>query len=453
VCRAELSYTLVKGIPQSALWPVAVAAIVRLTVWAIIPGERFASDEHGYVTAGVVLATRGEQDLFWPPMTGWIVALVTWLAPAAPLKVLRLLWIAMDLANLVLIATLADRVARLGLPERRSRMVAVAAWAYALYLPAISHAQFVTSEIPALLMVLAALVLTTSPVAAWNVASGVVLGALVLVRANLLPLVVMMPGAALVDLPRPVWLRRTAVIGVIAGMVVGVAIARNWMVYGEPSLSRNAAYNLYIGNRSVYAEDLDLFHPRATPEQIEFRRQFFAGTLQYPTGTSAELQAAALQWIAQHPGQFLRRATGRLARVFAPKTDVLELIGGEAAANVFSVRSLTLLGLANLQWAWALFAGALGLAVLFDRDRRFGLLFLSTVAGSVALCLIAIAKPRYSFVFDPLLIVGATLATLVAVSDRQATWRRHRAVLAAAYAFLAWGWIAWTIFALTSRLA
>jgi len=120
---------------------------------------------------------------------------------------------------------------------------------------------------------------------------------------------------------------------------------------------------------------------------------------------------------------------------------------------VFSVRSLTLLGLANLQWAWMLFAGALGLAVLFDRDRRLGITFLSTIAGCVALCLVAIAKPRYSFVFDPLLILGATLATLVAADSLQATWRRHRVVLASAYVFLAWGWIAWTIFSLSSRLA
>ena len=70
-------------------------------------------------------------------------------------------------------------------------------------------------------------------------------------------------------------------------------VAWNSLEYGEATLSRNAAYNLYIGNRDFYAEDLDLFHPRATREQIEFRRQMFAGTLQYPTGTAAQLQAAA----------------------------------------------------------------------------------------------------------------------------------------------------------------
>ncbi len=295
--------------------------------------------------------------------------------------------------------------------------------------------------------------LVTSPAPGGAIVTGAALGALVLARANLLPLVVMVPAAAFVTLPRAEWLRRTVSIALVAALVVGAALARNWITYGEPSLSRNAAYNLYIGNRDVYAEDLNLFSPRATPEQIEFRRQFFAGTLEYPTGTAAELQSAALNWIAGHPGQFMRRATGRLARVFAPKTDVLELVGGEAAAGIFSARPLAVLALANLQWTWILFGGVLGLGVLWDRDRRLGLTYLATIAGCVALCLIAIAKPRYSFVFDPLLIVAATLATLLPAPDRVATWRRHRVAIAACGAFLLWGWIAWVIFSLSSRLA
>src|SRR4030095_9344823 len=115
------------------------------------------------------------------------------------------------------------------------------------------------------------------------------------------------------------------------------------------SLSRNAVYNLYIGNQDVYAEDLDLLHPRATPEQIEFRRRFFARRLEDPQGRVVELQNAAVAWIARHPWQFMRRATGRLARVFAPKTDVMELAGGEQAIGVFSPTALALLGAANAQ--------------------------------------------------------------------------------------------------------
>jgi hypothetical protein len=424
----------------------AGAALVRVTAWALISGARFASDEQGYVDAGIALAATGQQDLFWPPLTGWIVALVKTVAPSAPLSAIRLLWIAMDLANVTLVAVLAGRI---------GPAVRWAPLAYALYLPAISHAQFVTSEIPALLLVMSALVVVTSRRATLAAAlgAGAILGALVLVRANLLPLLVMLPAASYSQIARPAWVKRTAVVAIVGGVIVAAAIARNWIAYGDATLSRNAAYNLYIGNQDVYAEDLDLFRPRATPEQIEFRRQFFAGTLQYPTGTAAELQSAAFAWIVRHPGQFLRRATGRLARLFAPKTDVLELAGGEAAVGVFSPIGLTLLGAANLQWTWMLFAGLLGLAALIDRDRPLGLTFLATIAGCAILCLIAISKPRYSFVFDPLLILTATLAVSIGAVDRAAVWRRHWKVLAPSYLFLVWGWIAWTIFAMSSRLA
>jgi hypothetical protein len=424
----------------------AVAALVRVSAWALISGARFASDEQGYVDAGIALATTGQQDLFWPPLTGWIVAAVKIVAPSAPLSAIRLLWIAMDLVNVALVAVLAGRI---------GGAARFAPYAYALYLPAISHAQFVTSEMPALLLVLSALAIVTSrrSTITADLAAGACLGAVILVRANLLPLLVMLPAAAFSQISRPTWIKRTAIVAIAGGLIVAAAIAHNWIAYGEPTLSRNAAYNLYIGNQDVYAEDLDLFHPRATPEQIEFRRQFFAGTLQYPTGTAAELQSAALAWIVRHPGQFLRRATGRLARLFAPKTDVLELAGGEAAVGVFSPTGLALLGLANLQWTWALFAGLLGLAALIDRDRPLGVTFLATIAGCAILCLIAISKPRYSFVFDPLLILSATLAVSIGAADRAVAWRRHWRGLAPSYIFLAWGWIAWTIFAMTSRLA
>ena len=112
MCRARLSYTLVKGLPRIALWPVAVAALVRVAAWALISGARFASDEQGYVDAGIALAATGQQDLFWPPLTGWIVAAVKTIAPSAPLSAIRLIWIAMDLANVALVAVLAERIGR-----------------------------------------------------------------------------------------------------------------------------------------------------------------------------------------------------------------------------------------------------------------------------------------------------------------------------------------------------
>lgn len=429
--------------------------MVRLMAWVLIPATRFASDEQGYVDAGVQLATTGRQDLFWPPMTGWIVAAVKVLLPSASLGFLRLLWVGLDLANLGLIAILAGRIAALLDPVHGRRFVWLTTFAYALYLPAISHAQFVTSEMPALLLVLLSLVSITSPSRslAAVVATGAAIGVLVLVRANLAPLAVFVPLAALSDLPAGEWLRRSAIVLAIAAAIPAAVVAHNGIAHGEATLSRNAAYNLYIGNRDFYAEDLDLMRPRATPEQIEFRRQMFAGTLEYPTGTAAELQRAAMDWIASHPGTFVRRAAGRLARVFAPKTDVLELAGGEGTAGIFSMRSLALLSIANLQWMLILAAGLPGVAMLLARHQRWGATFLATIIGSVALCLVAIAKPRYSFVFDPLLIAAAAFFVTAPAADRLDTLRRSRAILTVLFAFLIWGWVAWTIFALSSRLA
>ena len=82
--------------------PIAVAALLRLMAWVLMPVERFASDEQGYVDAGIQLATTGRQDLFWPPMTGWIVAAVKVVVPTVSLHSLRLLWVSFDLVNLIL---------------------------------------------------------------------------------------------------------------------------------------------------------------------------------------------------------------------------------------------------------------------------------------------------------------------------------------------------------------
>ena len=115
-----------------------------------------------------------------------------------------------------------------------------------------------------------------------------------------------------------------------ASAVIGGYLVWNWQYSGELAIGRNSAYNLYIGNRDMYGEDLNLLSPRATPEQIEFRRQMWSGELVYPTQSAAELQREALRWIAEHPATFVRRSVGRLARVFVPRTDVLELAGGDS---------------------------------------------------------------------------------------------------------------------------
>lgn len=436
------------------LWPVAVAIAVRLIAWSVIPSTRFASDEESYFQVSTALL-RGHQDLFWPPMTGWLLAALRYVLGTDSVGTLRLVWIAMDVGCVLGVRTLAARVGEAVWPAdtaRASRLALLATAGYALYLPAISHAQFVTSETPALLQVLGILVLLTRPGAgtAAFIGGGVLAGALALTRPSLLPLAVLLPLAAAWG-RRPIDLRRAAVFVLVAATMVSAHAYRNWRFAGEATISTNSAYNFYLGNRDLYAEDLNLFAPRATPGQIEFRRQQWSGELVYPTQSPAELQRLAWAWIAGHPGTFVRRALGRLARVLVPKTDVLEMLGGERAAGVTSRPALALLLAVNGQWAVVLFGGVVGLFHLRRRSPELGVLLVTTIIGSLLLCLLAISKPRYSFVFDPVLLIGAAVVAMAPRAALLSLGTGERRVLGVIFAFIAWAWIAFAIFAITSR--
>jgi hypothetical protein len=437
------------------LWPVAVATVVRLLVWAALPHTHFASDEDSYHRVATALVTTGEQDLFWPPGTGWLIALVATILRTTDPRWLRLAWIAIDIGCVLAVRVLAARIAGASDPRIDARrFVTLATLAYALYLPAIAFSQFTTSETPALLGVLgAAALITGRTLSAWHAAgAGLLLGGVAITRPSLLPLLLFVPAALWLGQRAPLQLRRAAVVVVVAATVVSAVVVRNLWMGGGPTIAQNSAYNLYIGNRDLYAEDLDLFHPVATAGQIEFRRQYWSGTLDYPTESPAALQRAALAWIAEHPGQFARRALGRLARVFAPKTDVLELLGGERRAGIFSAPSLALLTVANAQWIAVLFGGLVGLVALWRMQPPLGTVFAAIVLGSLPLCLVAISKPRYAFTFEPLLLLAAMYVLFARAQVAAALARRHRWFVAACAAFLVWGWGAWIVFAITSRV-
>jgi hypothetical protein len=440
------------------MWPVAVAIAVRLVVWLFVSPARLASDEDSYLAVARTLLTTGQQDLFWPPVTGWLIAVVGVILQTTEVRWVRLAWIAMDIGCVLAVRTLAGRVAAVVLPADAARAAKVsnlATVAYALYLPAVSFSQFATSEVPALLLVLLTLVILTRREVSTPSAlgAGLLIGVVSVTRPSLVPLLVCVPAAMVFYDRTPASARRALVFMLAGTAVVAGIVLRNYATAGIATIGQNSSYNLYNGNRDLYAEDLDLFHPVATPGQIEFRRQFFADELTYPSQTPKELQREALEWITTHPGTFARRALGRLARVFAPKTDVLELIGGERNAGIFSPPSLTLLVLANIQWTVVLFGGLVGLVALWRLKPALGGLFLATVVGSLPLCLVAISKPRYAFGFEPLLLIAA-VAVLVAPQAVAAALRpRDRWIIAGCAAFLAWGWTAWLVFAITSRVA
>jgi hypothetical protein len=440
------------------LWPLVLAIAVRLLAWLSVSHTRFASDEDSYFAVATALLGNGEQNLFWPPVTGWVIAAIRWVFRTDAIAHVRIIWILFDIACLLLIRELATRLGRAMFdndPVKVSRVSLLATAGYAIYLPAVSHAQFATSETPALLQTLIVLVLLSKADAglATYVGAGLVAGTLALTRPSLLPLLMLWPLAAWRSaVSSESWCR--AMVFVLTGVVVvGAWAVRNWYVAGQLTIANNSAYNLFIGNRNLYAEDLDLFHPVATREQIEFRRQQWSGQLVYPAEPPAELQRQALAWIAAHPVGFARRAVGRLARVFAPKTDVLELAGGEQQAGAFSPISLVLMSAANAQWTVILFGGLIGLASIVRLAPGLGRIFVATIVGSVLLCTVAIAKPRYSFVFDPVLLLGLAALLTAPFETTAAVDARSRRILIVLAIFLLWGWTAWLIFAVSSRMA
>jgi hypothetical protein len=439
---------------------ISLGVVARLVIWYVMPETRFASDEEIYYRTGSLLATNGIQEIFLPPVTGWLIALLKTIFPALSIHYLRLFWVLMDLGSLFLIYRLSARViAHVDSNKSRQLFVGTATAAYILYVPAISYSEFMTSETPTVLLLLLVLVLLTgkrSYFALRLAVAGLLTGCVVLTRTSLAGLLISFPVAIAVLSTRQK--PKTGAVKVLiftfaATSVVGLWALRNYYYENEITLSTNSYYNLYIGNSAVYQEDLNLFNPRATPQQIAFRRQVFSGMNPEPDLTIGEMKRAAVENIASNKLLFLRRALGRLARIFVPRTDQLQLLGGEAEMSVFTLPSMLLMLFTNLQWAVVLLCGAAGLFSMTADERDLPVWFTATITGSIPLCLVAISKPRYSFVFDPLLIICACFFLFRWKRNWHYMLSRYKYVYVSLLLFFAWSWVAWAIFAFSSRVA
>jgi 4-amino-4-deoxy-L-arabinose transferase-like glycosyltransferase len=439
---------------------ITLGIAVRLVIWYLLPETRFASDEDNYYRTGLLLATNGTQEIFLPPVTSWLIALLKTIFPALSLGYLRLFWVLMDFCAVFLIYRLAKRIA-LHVESDKSRQwfAATVAACYLLYVPAISYSEFLTSETPTVLLLLLILLLLTgepSRLALRLAGAGFLTGLVVLTRTNLAGLIISFPVAIAVlsarrSLRDRAW--EVLIFVLAAASVVGFWALRNHYYERELTLSTNSYYNLYIGNSAVYQEDLNLFQPQATPEQIAFREQFFAGTNPELELTHGEMKRRAFEYIVSNKLLFLRRALGRLARIFVPRTDQLQLLGGETTNGVFTPPSMLLMLFTNLQWAVVLLGGVAGLLSMTAAVRGFRLWFMAVIIGSLPLCLIAISKPRYSFVFDPLLIICACFFLFRWSRNWHYIRSRHKYVFVSLVLFFAWSWVAWAIFAFSSRIA
>jgi hypothetical protein len=234
-------------------------------------------------------------------------------------------------------------------------------------------------------------------------------------------------------------------------LVVLAVVLTNGLSRGAYVVSTNSYYDFYLGNAAVYEEDLDLFRPRATPEQIAYRRAYFSGDAPADGAVADRAHfAEACRFVARDPLLFGRRALGRLARVFAPKTEEESLLGDSPSFGL-SAKALALIAVTNVEWGGVLFVGVLGLGYLARAQRRYFRLVWLSLAGSLPLCVVAISKPRYSFPFEVFLMMAALFFVRDLPRSWGQVWPRHKVGVCLAWLVLAWAWVAWLIFAFTSR--
>lgn len=439
-------------------WIVLLTCVpaIRVPFWIWARSAPFTNDEYGYWSIAKSFIETGEFDIAWPPVTSALLAAISGLGGS--LHDARLIWSLADVANIALLYILLSRFLERPVPL-------IASILYTIYVPAISFASFATSEIPAMLFFLAStclLVDTRGPIGLGRVLAGAILiGLLVLTRSSLAILAL---WVALLASPTAISAGKTpsralsvCVALILSTSVVALWVTRNYLAHGEFVIARNVAYNLYLGNQLHYSEDLNLFHPFPTQAQIQDRKELLKGEMSKEREFVSEqdMQSRAMAFIAENPLLFARRALGRLARVFVPKTAQLQLLGSESDNPWFTPPSLALLISSNLLYGLALFGGWAGIILCgpSDREKKFRLFALGVLVGTSALCTVAISKPRYSFPSDPMLIAG--LAWLL-VNWRQGMLQVKRQTLAAiigGWVFFGWSWAAWLIWSFMTRAA
>jgi 4-amino-4-deoxy-L-arabinose transferase-like glycosyltransferase len=295
-------------------------------IWAVFIGLRLAvllipvapsSDAEWYVLRAIGLAAghgyldnSGAPTAFWP--AGWPMAMSVLFRITGP----SLLAVGLfNLACAILTGWLAlllgrrlfgnEAAARLGL------------LLFAVYPNAIGYVALALTEVfyTALLLLGCWLVIARRSLL-WLVAAGIVFGFATLVKAQTL---VMVPLLFAIDWLRAgdVWRRLPRLVGqgalvlAVAALTVMPWTMRNHAQLGAwVAVSTNGGFTLLTGNNDTATGDYTPADPSVTA--LMARKDLNEVT------RDAEAKRLGLQWIAAHPGGFLRLAPRKLARLWLP---------------------------------------------------------------------------------------------------------------------------------------
>jgi len=348
-----------------------------------------------------------------PPLYPWFLAGVLRLAgqpldrlpPSVP-PVVQVVQAAVGTGGVWLVALLAGRVA--GTRGRRA-----AAWTAAVYPPLVWLPAYALSETIYSPLALAAAwwlgSILDGPAPASGAASvtgvrpalaaGVLAGLAALARSSGLAFAGL--AAAAVALRGRASLALALVLGTAA--VVGPWTARNLVVFGRPILvAADGGVNVWIGNHPLAVGEGDLAaNPALKAAHVAFRDRLAHLT---PEEREPHYYRAALAWIREHPGAWLRLTAWKLFYTWVP------------AGPSYRSRSPLYFWTTVLSYGVLLALAVAGLPALraaASPPRALGVL----LASAVLVNLITFPQDRYRVpVIDPVLIVvaAAALARLTA---------------------------------------
>lgn len=431
-------------------WPLAVGLVARLAcvvpLYGLTPFFNDAGDYHREALA-MLAHWPGNLPYYWPPGTGYLLALVySLLDPSVALG--RALCVLLSLAWVPLALALARR---LGLPRRAALATG---WVAALYPPLLLMAGQPFSSLPTAVYLLVLAWALLSYLAENRpgrlVLAGLALGAGGLTRPSMVPLL----GLAGLAVAWAVWRRRApgegpaALVGrglldlacliLPALLLLAPVFWLNHQAGAGWTLSVNNERNFFLGNNPhtpLYkTSHLASQKLEALPaETADYLRRVY-GDRPHAPETRAAMRSEALNYIKAHPGATLLRTLNRLRAFWGFD---YQLSAETAKLRAWPAWKAGLMLFAEAGgYALVMLLVILGL-FLAGRNRRVFLLPLLLVLGYQAPYLLAFAAPTYHFPVIPLLFPLAGLALARLAESPAGVWRELRGRWAPVLAFLA----------------
>lgn len=303
-----------------------------------------------------------------------------------------------------------------------ARAGVLAAGIMAVYPNLVMHTAAILSETLCIFLVLAALLLVVTappePGRKRLIQIGLVLGAAVMVRSVVLPIIPVIFFAWWIQTRgwRPA-LRQSAVVAVAVIAVMTPWTIRNAIrMHAFVPLGTNTGDNLCIGYEphasGVYGagEACKVEHVQmaGSHDEVLHNRETTQVALHY-----------ARRDVGRLPGLVWKRALG----LFDRDDDAIRAVQSYADPGFIPrQRVLTLRTVANSAWAVVGVGGALGLALLGWRGKRDGLLVVLAGLSTLVAPLATFADPRFKVTFVPFLCLG--LAVLMAQLWDVSPWRK-----------------------------